>query len=55
MADRIFVGQRRDREMAPRTQKPACSVRNPDAGDGYWVVYAKAFLSPQEQLRAARN
>jgi hypothetical protein len=38
------------------------SVRNPDASDGYWViggsrqpVYAKASLSQQEQLRAARN
>jgi hypothetical protein len=38
------------------------SVRNPDAADGYWViggsrqpVYAKASLSQQEQLRAAKE
>src|SRR5262245_61673109 len=31
LADRISAGQRRDREMAPRPQKPACSSASAQA------------------------
>jgi hypothetical protein len=55
---------RRNRRALPHRLERCgyVSVRNPDAGDGYWViggsrqpVYAKASLPQQDQLRAARK
>jgi len=59
-----WLMERRNRRALPHRLERCgyVSVRNPDATDGYWVinssrqpVYAKASLSQQDQLRAAKR
>jgi hypothetical protein len=59
-----WLMERKNRRALPHRLERCgyVSVRNPDAGDGYWViggsrqpVYAKASLPQPEQLRAAKS